>query len=471
MSTGAKVGIGFGIFFGVILLAYLIGVVVFMGRVFPNTTLGNQDISLMSAEDLRAQLNSSAENYKLSVTSSNGYSQTITAADIDLENSNGSSMAEMVPGHNAFAWPVEIFKSHDVSDGVKISYNQSQVDQLVSSAVDTYNASAVMPVNASLSYSTTTNSFSILSEVTGTALDKSLVSMGVKQAIEKMSSTLVLDGTYQLKPTILSTDARLTTGLQAAQKMVAADVTYTLGGTAVTELNADVIGPMIKLDDNFTPQLDSDQLNAWATEIADSLCTVGSTRTYTRADGKVITVSGGVYGWSVDAETFANQVKADAAEGATKTVAIECESEGNGFTAIGAADWGARYIDVDLSEQHVRFYDATGIIWEADCVSGSTLTAGRATPQGVWEVNGKESPSTLIGYKANGEKEYETKVTYWMPFEGNGVGFHDATWQPGFGGNLYQQGYGSHGCINLSYSAAESLYSIITWGDVVVVHE
>ena len=40
---------------------------------------------------------------------------------------------------------------------------------------------------------------------------------------------------------------------------------------------------------------------------------------------------------------------------------------------------------------------------------------GRSTPTGVYYLNNKQSPCTLIGYKPNGEKDYETKVTYWMP--------------------------------------------------------
>ena len=118
----------------------------------------------------------------------------------------------------------------------------------------------------------------------------------------------------------------------------------------------------------------------------------------------------------------------------------------------------------------MRFYGDNGsIIWEADCISGSP-DGKHDTGRGVWYVNAKESPSKLIGYE-NGKKIYETTVKFWMPFEGNGIGFHDATWQPSFGGSMYANGYGSHGCVNLSYSDAETLYGIIEEGDVVVVHD
>ena len=114
------------------------------------------------------------------------------------------------------------------------------------------------------------------------------------------------------------------------------------------------------------------------------------------------------------------------------------------------------------------FYDEKGkLIWESDCVSG-LATADRSTPTGVYSINLKQSPSTLVGYK-NGKKDYETKVSYWMPFVGNSVGLHDANWRSSFGGTIYKSN-GSHGCINLPVKKAKKLYSLIEVGDVVSVH-
>lgn len=67
---------------------------------------------------------------------------------------------------------------------------------------------------------------------------------------------------------------------------------------------------------------------------------------------------------------------------------------------------------------------------------------------------------------ANGKYEYETKVNYWMPFNG-GIGFHDASWQPYFGGDRYLEG-GSHGCINMPPDSAAELYNIIQYNVPIV---
>lgn len=71
-----------------------------------------------------------------------------------------------------------------------------------------------------------------------------------------------------------------------------------------------------------------------------------------------------------------------------------------------------------------------------------------------------KAPGKLTGYE-NGQKIYESTVQYWMPFDGNAIGLHDADWQPDFGGTMYKDGYGSHGCVNLPPAKAKELYSLI----------
>ena len=57
-----------------------------------------------------------------------------------------------------------------------------------------------------------------------------------------------------------------------------------------------------------------------------------------------------------------------------------------------------------------------------------------------------------------------------MPFVGSSIGFHDATWQPRFGGQLFKQGRGSHGCVNLPLNAAKNLYPLVEGDEAVIVH-
>jgi hypothetical protein len=102
------------------------------------------------------------------------------------------------------------------------------------------------------------------------------------------------------------------------------------------------------------------------------------------------------------------------------------------------------------------------LVVESDFVSGN-LSKGYYTPTGAYGLTYKERNATL-----NGEN-YSTPVSYWMPFAGN-VGMHDATWRGSFGGSIYKRN-GSHGCVNLPYSAAKTIYENITSNFPVLVYE
>ena len=84
-------------------------------------------------------------------------------------------------------------------------------------------------------------------------------------------------------------------------------------------------------------------------------------------------------------------------------------------------------------------------------------------------IYNKERNRVLRGTKQpNGKYEYESPVSYWMPFN-KGIGLHDASWRSTFGRDIYINS-GSHGCINLPTGFAGSLYSQIYVNLPVVVY-
>ena len=303
----------------------------------------------------------------------------------------------------------------------------------------------------------------------GTALSYDAVIKAVDDAVLALQPTVKLGADVLQQPKVLSSDPKLTAAAEQANTMIKADLVLTMAGGTAGEVNADLISQWVRLGDDLSATLDEAALTAWVDELAAACNTVGTQRTYTRPDGKVVTVAGGVYGWSVDRDALLNLVKESVAAGTVQTAEVPCTSVGTGYNGAGAQDWGLRYCDIDLAEQYARFYDETGaLIWESPIVSG--IPDGvHDTSVGVYWLNQKASPSKLIGYE-NGKKIYESDVQYWMPFVGNVIGLHDADWQSSFGGTRYRDGAGSHGCVNLPPYKAAELYGIIQSGDVVVSH-
>ncbi len=128
---------------------------------------------------------------------------------------------------------------------------------------------------------------------------------------------------------------------------------------------------------------------------------------------------------------------------------------------------GKTYIELDMTTQNLYYYKNGTLVLETPIVTGK-VSSGNGSPTGVYYVRGKSRNVTLISSKPkNDPGYYESFVNYWVPFVGNSVGIHDATWRSNFGGNIYQSS-GSHGCINVPLSNMEKLFPETEVGTPVV---
>ncbi|MCQ4847793.1 peptidoglycan binding domain-containing protein [Gordonibacter pamelaeae] len=461
-------GIVLGVIVALLAVVYLAGALVFMDRFLPRTTVGDLDVSLKSSAEVQGMLADVIDDYVLKVEGQ-GFSLKLSAAEAGMRLDGRAATDAMHASANAWAWPLEILKAHDESDKLTATYNESGLGDTVRAAVDEFNKTATPPTDAVIAYSEAKGAFIVEPEAVGTALSYDAVIKAVDDAVLALQPTVKLGADVLQQPKVLSSDPKLTAAAEQANTMIKADLVLTMAGGTAGEVNADLISQWVRLGDDLSATLDEAALTAWVDELAAACNTVGTQRTYTRPDGKVVTVAGGVYGWSVDRDALLNLVKESVAAGTVQTAEVPCTSVGTGYNGAGAQDWGLRYCDIDLAEQYARFYDETGaLIWESPIVSG--IPDGvHDTSVGVYWLNQKASPSKLIGYE-NGKKIYESDVQYWMPFVGNVIGLHDADWQSSFGGTRYRDGAGSHGCVNLPPYKAAELYGIIQSGDVVVSH-
>lgn len=467
-SAGRIAAIAFGSLLGLLLVAYLAGAAVFSYWFYPGTTIGTIDASLKTPGQVSSAIDSSLSSYKVQVKG-DGFSYEADSSEAGLEIDASAVVKSMHERLNPFAWPVSVFKrNHDFSDLLVASYNSTDLGKSVQAAVDAFNETATAPTNAQVVYDTGKKSFVIEPEKTGTRLDAGAVMETVGKAVVSMQDSVSIGEAELEQPTVRSDDPRVTKALEEASTMSSANLRLTTEGKELLRIDSQSISKSVSISDDYEVTFNEDDLNQSIDEVLAAYNTVGSERRYTRPDGKEVTVSGGVYGWRVDTEDLYEQIVEGVKEGVQKDIEISFASKGSQASVNGGPDWGSRYVDVDLSEQHARFYDGGSIIWEADIVSGKP-DGKYDTPPGVWWVNAKQSPSTLEGYEGK-KKIYTTKVQYWMPFEGNAIGFHDAPWQAEFGGTRYKDGFGSHGCINLASSKAAELYGIIQPGDCVVVH-
>lgn len=461
----------------VLAVIYLLGVGLFRFVFYPNTELAGRNVSLKLIPGVAQSSSATADDYRLTVKTSDGGSFDLEGADVDLRLDADAFTRDAASRQNSWVWPAELFSSHAIDELAQASFSEDKLAAVVGSLVEAYNADATAPVDATATYNADTGLYEITPEVAGTTLDAKATLKEISHAMGALKTSLTLDAAAYASPAVTADDPQLTTAVEEVNSHLGATQELTVGGTKVAEVGKDQIAQWVTVGDDLSMSVDTDAITAWCQgDLSKELDTVGTTRNYSTPDGKSYSVTGGEYGWCIDGAALATSIADAITAGEAGTIEVPMKQEA-AVWADGGADWGTRWVDVNLTTQHAVFYDGDGVIWESDFVSGKT-SDGHGTPQGVYAINSnmssieKGSQVKLVSPEKDettGEPTYISYVDYWMPFVGNLVAFHDASWRSSFGGTIYQYN-GSHGCVNLPADKAKELYHTIKVGDVVVVH-
>lgn len=477
---------------GALAIVYIAGFITFSLITYPNTSIAGVDCSLMTKNAAASHVDSAWQRYQLNVTG-DGFSWNYKPEGNESIVNSSNAVTQCISNQKAFIWPVGLIsnlngrnESIGVSENIDLdhdadtsllsdAFNKNEFEQQLGSAVDQFNQNRDSSFTAQAAYDEKQGKFTVEKAKSNQQLNKDNVIKYVEIELGKLSTQADLTKLGDKAYNALSgaTDQQLQAACDAANQMLGTNVTFKLDGNDAGKLDSSTFKEWITFDDKLTPSLDSAKVSEWANKLADSFNTVGSKRDYKRADGKQISVEGGDYGWSVDTAAVVSAVEDAVNNKKSGEINLTYKTKGDTYTKKGEKDWKS-YIDVDLAEQHARYYDDNGnIVWESGFISGN-ITKGNGTPTGVYYIKSNNGSSTLLGKPdpATGEPEYKTKVNYWMPFEGNAVGFHDANWQrtENFGNPEAFKSVGSHGCINLPPNKAQELSGKIHVGLCVVVH-
>ena len=460
-----------------LLITYAIGCAYFSGRFWPRTTIGSVDVSGMTSDEARLAMQRLSIERTVTVEGE-GVSFTLTSSNAGLALNVETAVATALSDVASWQWPVQVLLRHDESEVLSTSYDNERLRAAVEEGLASYNATATDPVDAAVVYDEASANFTIDPGAQGTKYDVDRVVATVVAAVNAEEDTAQIGEAELVPQGATADDPLLASACAQANSFLECSLQLAVNGTAVATVNGIVVKDWVYFPGDGTAAVDESQVAAWVDVLEEALDTVGTTRTYTRKgdattpEDKVVTVTGGTYGWLSDGDAIEQLVLDAIATGYVGQQEVPFSQTAERYNP-GGADWGNRYVDVDLTEQHARFYDETGaVVMECDIISGSTAYEGRATPEGVYYITNKLMDQTLVGLDdpETGEPLYETPVTYWMPFIRNIIGLHDAWWQDEFGGTLYQTDAGSHGCINLPVAVAEWAYSYLEIGDVVITH-
>lgn len=462
-NRGKKPWIIAGSIVGGLVVIYLGIAAFFIGHFFINTTVNGKDFSGKSAAVVEDYLKEQVEDYELTLLELNNETDVIKGSEISLVYEENSEVKDALKKQNPLLWVTSLFSKFSREVTVQVDYDEAALEEKIQS-VQAVVQEQTDPVSAYPKFDG--ESFVVEPEVYGTAVNMEVLTEKIKTHITEFRPELDMleEGCYKI-PKYTSESPEVQAACDVMNKYCKASVTYTMTENVVVDKT--LISTWLTYDENMQATLNEEAVREWMREFGKIYDTVGSTRTITSPSGKTVDVSGGTYGWSIDEETETQNLINSIKNGEVVTrepVYVQTAA------SHSAQDWGTTYIEVDLSAQYMWYIVDGSVAFQANVVTGLP-TPDRATPAGVYSILYTQRNATLVGEKdpETGEPIYRTPVSYWMPFTYQGHGFHDATWQPGFGGNLYQS-IGSHGCVNMSLGDAGTLFGMISAGTPVVLH-
>ena len=448
---------------GVIAALYLGFAVFFMSHFYFNTKINGVDFSMKSIKDVETYMEEQVKGYTLTLKESDGDTEEIVGSDIALAYKEGEELEKLVKGQNAFLWPSGLWDEPNITASVGVEYDKEALAELLAGLKCMKEENQIPPVSAIPEFDG--NSFVVKKEETGTQIDAEIFETRVNEYIAGFRDTLDLtkEGCY-IKPKYTSKSKEVEDACTAMNKYLSASITYTFG-SATEVVDKSVISKWLTTDENMAVVFSEDAVSQFIQGLADKYNTYQKQRSFTSGGGNSVTVEGGDYGWIIDKDTEYQALLESIKSGETVTKEPAYSQTAASHEGV---DWGSTYVEVDLTNQYVYLFVNGSLVISGPVVTGKP-SAGDATPQGVYSIKYCQRNATLRGpKKEDGSYEWESPVSFWMPFNG-GIGLHDAPWQSAFGGDRYLT-YGSHGCVNLQYNVAETIYNNVQAGTPVVCH-
>ena len=429
-------------------------------RFFEGTYINGINCSNKTAYETEQLIASNVEDYSIEITARNQEPQAISGNQINYRYVSDGEVLDLLKQQKPYEWVKGFMETRSYTTQENVTFDKSLLQSEVKELKCAQAENQVEPENAYVALEG--SEFTIVPETEGSKLKVKEAYKALDTAISGSQTSIDLGSTPDVYAVaaVTSDDPTLQATRDAYNNYTKASITYTFGDQTVTLdgntlkewLQFDDKGQLVQDDASFTQHIKD-----FVAQLASEHDTVGTTRSFNTTSGRTVSVYGSAYGWKIDQDAEAAQLTEEIRTGTQTTREPVYSMRANSY---GYNDIGSTYIEVDLSSQHMYYYQNGSIIFDSDIVSGDIRYDDRATPPGIFTLYYKKSPDVLRGEKKpDGTYEYETQVTYWMPFNG-GIGFHDATWQAYFGGDRYTYA-GSHGCINMPLDAAATLYSII----------
>ena len=432
----------------------------------PGTSVNGLGIADLTVDEAAERIGSFyTKDYTLTIKERGGKQETITGEQIgfSVKLPDGflqEKLNQQNAGGRVFGPDVDNkYKTDMVS-----SFQSERLEQSIQALDCITGNGATAAADARISDYAEGEAFTVIPEIRGNQVDPEKAAEAIRAAVHTGAVEVDLEalGCY-IEPQIYSGDETLKALCDTMNQCREMEITYTIGEESQVLPAAEICSWITGASEGQI-QVDREKAGAWIGNLAAQYDTAGKTRQFSTVSGRIAEVTG-PYGWKIDQAAETDALIAMIRSGQSQTREPQYASTA---AVRGEQDWGSTYAEVDLTGQHVYLVKDGAVIWDAPCVTGN-ISKKYDTPPGIFPLTYKQKDKVLRGAKrADGTYEYESPVSFWMPFNG-GIGFHDANWRSSFGGEIYKTG-GSHGCINLPPDRVPAFYEQVYKGMPVICY-
>lgn len=450
-----------GLILGLCMVIYIGGSMYYQQHFLPRTTILGSKIAGKNVEQADKLLSHKIKTAKFTLKE-NGKNVVVEKQEVvGIQNKFNVTLKKIMSSQNAWAWPAHLIgvTSSKIPNS-KAMINQTALQQFASSTVTKLNVNRKASTDANLSFKN--GKVVTTKETQGNLISEDKLVAAIKTSVDNNQTSVNLKSTYT-KPGLIESSSKFNKLKAKMNKIAKVNGDLKIyNDTKVDISSTEITGWVQVVDGDVT--LDKTKMADYLNKLDDQYATYGSSRQFKSTASGVVTVNGGLYGWTINQSEEIKQLTTDIMAG--KNFDHWIITKGSGYSKDGGSDIGGTYIEVDIQNQHEYYYKDGALVMDSAVVTGDPTT-NHATPTGTYSIWSKQPGATLRGQNDNGS-DYATKVNYWMPIDDTGVGLHDSSWQPKYGGDWYM-GHGSHGCVNNPPEFIAKLYAAVSVGTPVVV--
>jgi lipoprotein-anchoring transpeptidase ErfK/SrfK len=457
-----KIWGGLAVGCGLLIGGYLVGVYHYQTHFLPQTVVLKTNIGQKSIAQAAKLLAQGQDQRQLTLTDQKQTVAKATAAQLGLTTNFKPALQQLKHKQNSWAWPFKLSTASAATAKVANVINDQQLQAYCQQLAAKENPNRTVATDDAVTFDQT-GKVVVTHNNQGNQISATALAKNLRQQLLDGGQQVALADSYE-KPDFGVGTPKFD-ALKTRMEALVNDQHVVQIGTKKVKLTADQLLQTVQLTDHDMVATHYGVATLVQTLSANYNQSGTWHKFHSTHDGEV-KVYGGLYGEHVDQTKTVKQLQTAIANGKGFTQKAAMTSSGTHVTGVHSI--GNTYVEVDLKQQKEYYYRNGKLVLHSDIVSGDPTTGG-TTPAGVYYIRSKQQGAVLRGQNNDGSA-YASPVNYWMPIDDTGVGLHDSSWQPTYGGTWYI-GHGSHGCINNPPSFIAKLYPKLKVGTPVVIYD